>query len=170
MVLKDLIMIKLNRINELIEYNQHTGGLTWKVGYCKKIVAGRAAGCTVDGYVMVGLDGLKIRGHRLAWMCHYGIIPVGDIDHINGNTLDNRIVNLRDVSAAENNKNQRMPKSNTSGFMGVCYYKPNGKWRVKVKSKGVCHHGGYFEDINKANEAAIKLREGLGFHKNHGRK
>lgn len=162
-------MIKKSRIDELIKYNQSTGELIWKAGYCRKVVAGSAAGCVAEGYVMVRIDGENIRGHRLAWVCHYGSFPSGDIDHINGDRLDNRIINLRDVTSSENNKNKKIPKSNTSGFIGVYYYKPRKKWRVKVKSKGVDYHGGYFDDIYEANRVAIELRSSLGFHKNHGR-
>ena len=162
-------MIKKSRINELIKYNKHTGELIWKKSYCRKVVAGRTAGCIAEGYVMVKIDGVNIRGHRLAWVCHYGSFPLGDIDHINGDKSDNRIINLRDVTSAENNKNKRISKSNTSGFSGVYYYKSRGKWRVKARNKGIDFHGGYFDDINEANKAAIKLRENLGFHKNHGR-
>lgn len=56
------------------------------------------------------------------------------VDHINGNTLDNRRENLRVVTSSQNSMNRtKLPKHNTSGFLGVYFHKKQKKWRAVVK-------------------------------------
>lgn len=50
-------------------------------------------------------------------------------DHINRSGLDNRRVNLRNVTYAENARNSRLNSRNTSGYRGVSYDKRSGKWK-----------------------------------------
>lgn len=63
-----------------------------------------------NGYLCGGILGKKYRAHRIIWLLHYRKWPSEVIDHINGNTSDNRIVNLRDVSQAENIRAARRAK------------------------------------------------------------
>ena len=46
--------------------------------------------------------GKLIYAHRAAWAIHFGEWPKGEIDHINGDASDNRIINLRVVNRTEN--------------------------------------------------------------------
>lgn len=82
------------------------------------------------------------------------------VDHINGNTLDNRRSNLRLATHAQNNQNHGRPSSNTSGFMGVTFDKQLKRYRAKIKSNGKNYHLGYFdspEDAHKAYLEAARL-------------
>lgn len=82
------------------------------------------------------------------------------VDHINNTPLDNRRENLRLVRPIENNRNRRMNGNNTSGFRGVYWYTPYGKWvaRINVVKKKI--HLGYFTDKTEAakayDQAAVK--------------
>lgn len=77
-----------------------------------------------------------------------------DVDHINGDGLDNRRCNLRVCSRSENNTHSRMSKNNTSGFIGISFNKQYGKWEahVCVNYKKICL--GYFD----CREDAVKTR------------
>lgn len=81
------------------------------------------------------------------------------IDHINGNTLDNRKENLRIVNKSENGQNRiRLSKRNTSGYRNVYWDKAKSKWMVSIYLEGKTKFIGYFDDKEKANEAAIEAR------------
>jgi hypothetical protein len=54
-------------------------------------------------------------------------------DHINGDPLDNRRSNLRNISRAKNLRNRGLFKNNASGHKGIQYVKENGRWRVNIK-------------------------------------
>jgi hypothetical protein len=84
--------------------------------------------------------------------------PNSIVDHINGNTLDNRKLNLRICTHAENMRNVSKKTKNTSGYKGVFWEK--GKWKVQLKYNYKSIHLGRFNNkIDAAlayNQAAIK--------------
>jgi hypothetical protein len=55
-------------------------------------------------------------------------------DHRNGDGLDNRRCNLRPCTQAQNAKNLRRARNNTSGFTGVFFDRARGNWRACVCS------------------------------------
>lgn len=65
---------------------------------------------------------------RLLMFMHNGEWPVGEVDHINGDTHDDRLVNLRVCSRSENAKNRRAYKSSSTGYKGV--YEGNKRGKV----------------------------------------
>jgi hypothetical protein len=76
-----------------------------------------------------------------------------DVDHINGNTFDNRKENLRICTHSENQKNQKLRINNTSGAKGVSYDKRKKKWRPRITVDGKELFLGYFERLEDAKEA-----------------
>lgn len=54
-------------------------------------------------------------------------------DHINGNRLDNRKVNIRYVTKQQNNHNHGKSKKNTSGYPGIRWEEDRGKWLARIK-------------------------------------
>lgn len=75
------------------------------------------------------------------------------IDHINRNGLDNRRENLRVVGPTENCINRDYSRRNKSGYRGVSWYEPLGKWRAKVTTNNKSRHLGYFADLEEAARA-----------------
>jgi hypothetical protein len=100
----------------------------------------------------------------------YGSWPEDQIDHINGNGLDNRLENLRAVSNGENLRNQKIPKNNTSGTIGVSFYKRHQKYQASIKINGIRKHLGYFKNKEEAIAARAVANIKYNFHENHGRK
>ncbi len=90
------------------------------------------------------------------------------IDHINGDGMDNRWINLRAVTHLENCKNVKLLSSNKSGCAGVSYQKDKDRWRAEIYDNNKRIYLGSFKDkqdaINARNIANIKY----GYHKNHG--
>lgn len=78
------------------------------------------------GYLILKINGRQHKAHRMAWLYVYGRMPEGVIDHINGNKLDNRIANLRDVPQAVNNKNSHKAPNKDTGERGIHISKAKG--------------------------------------------
>jgi hypothetical protein len=85
-----------------------------------------------EGYGRVSIKDKSYGVHRLIFMMFYGYMP-NRIDHINGAVNDNRIENLRECTASQNQHNSKMPKTNTTGFKNVYFRKNLNDWYVQVK-------------------------------------
>lgn len=117
---------------------QESGDLIWNPNATKKQIskhiAGKVAG-TINkarGYRYIKIDGVSYLAHRLVFMYHKGYLPK-EIDHINRNSLDNRIENLRDSSREENTKNTKVRRDSSSGIKNIREISAN-KWQVRVQS------------------------------------
>ena len=89
---------------------------------------------------------------------HHVILPLKDglqVDHINGNRLDNRKENLRLVTKSQNMMNRGVQKNSTSGYKGVNEHQ--GKWRAYILENGKQKHLGVFEDKKEAARAYNKM-------------
>jgi hypothetical protein len=78
--------------------------------------------------------------------------PSGEVDHINGNTLDNRLQNLRACTSWQNKENKGLSSNCASAIIGVYQYK--NKWRAQIYANGKQIHLGTFN----TKEAAIAAR------------
>lgn len=83
------------------------------------------------------------------------------IDHKNGDGLDNRKINLRECTHIQNRFNRKIHKNNKCGYKGVYWQEyPQRKWRVTIYKEKKKIHVGYFDDLIEAakayNEAAIE--------------
>lgn len=105
--------------------------------------------------------------HRVIWLYVYGYTPV-EVDHIDGNGLNNRLSNLREVTHQGNARNQRRPKNNTSGICGVCWDKKEQRWKARIGIEGRDHFLGYFDDKEYAIQARKEAEKRFNFHQNHG--
>jgi hypothetical protein len=160
-------------LKDLLDYNEHTGALTWKVTRSSKVREGQEAGwpaCTYSGkwYRRIGIDYETYYAHRVIWMIVHGRLPKNQIDHINGDGLDNRLSNLRDVTVLINNKNVRKRATNKSGCTGVHWLKSKKRWVATISAdKSTIYLGRFIEKWD-----AICVRKSaerkFGFHLNHG--
>jgi HNH endonuclease len=81
-----------------------------------------------------------------------------EVDHINRNKLDNRKENLRLVSHTENEWNKSPKSTNTSGAVGVSYFKPRRTWRARVGVYGQEICLGYFKNKSEAIDAVVRFK------------
>lgn len=89
------------------------------------------------------------------------------IDHINGNSLDNRRCNLRIATDAENCQNQKRSAKNTSGYKGVRYIDYKRKWVARINANRKHFFLGYFDTAEEAYEAYCKAA--IKYHKEFAR-
>ena len=117
---------------------------------------------TKDKTGYAGKGSRKQGRYFLTWM-HRLLIDVPEhmyVDHINGNSLDNRRENLRIATRSQNQHNRTIQKNNTSGYKGVKWSKRSNKWQVAIGINGTRIHLGYYENKHVAakvyNDAALK--------------
>ena len=156
------------RVRDLFLYDPESGLLTNRASRGRARGGDEAGGLSQKGYRHVSIDGVTYRGHRVIWLWVYGSWPTQAIDHINGVKDDNRIVNLRDATLTENQRNRRTPDNNTSGVQGVSWKKKARKWQASIKLGGKVRHLGYFDDLSDAREARKLAEYRHNFHANHG--
>ncbi len=161
--------IAQERLKELFTYDAITGVLSRLVATSNRVKIGDIVG-SIDskGYWRVGVDGHSYRAHRLAWLYTHGEFPPDQIDHIDGDKLNNRIANLRPVSMQENQRNERLSKNNTSGIIGVTWSRCAKKWvsQITVSRKNI--YLGCYKDLELASFVRKEAEIKYGFHPNHG--
>jgi len=146
--------INIKDLKDFLEYCPETGNLFWKNKKTKP------AGCLHKkvGYKVITISGKQYYQHRVIWAMNHGSWPKNTIDHINGNRLDNRISNLRDVPHFFNMLNQNnAAKTNKCGVIGV--RKQRNKWRASIRINGRVTHLGIFEDLEDAKQAYLTAKE-----------
>jgi hypothetical protein len=156
-------MVTEKRLKEVLEYNPQTGLFTWKTKkYNNANTSG--AGCVKNGgYVSIMVDGKNYYAHRLAWVYVFGNSPIGQIDHINSIKNDNRIENLRDVSAVINmqNKVKALSSNKSTGLLGVTYVKKNGTYTAQIRVDGKKINLGFFKTATEGYEAYLSAKRKL---------
>lgn len=152
-------MITQQRLHELFDYAD--GELVRR--------AGRKGGSVNKrGYKILCVDYKMYKAHRLVFLYHNGYLP-DQIDHADGDKLNNRIENLRPATNGQNCMNRGVMRNNTSGAKGVFWDKEAGKWRVAVRFGTVLKSFGRFVDFELAELVATMAREKYhGAFANHG--
>lgn len=149
-----------NTLKSLLSYDKNTGYFTWQVPR-RNISVGDIAGCVnAKGYRYIGVAGKLYRANRLAWFYCYGEWPEFQVDHINGDRLDNRIENLRDIPAQGNQQNRRRGNKNSSSKMlGVSWNKLSQKWRSQLSIGRTTRHIGMFDTEKAAHAAYLEAKK-----------
>jgi hypothetical protein len=105
------------------------------------------------GYCNVGFNGTKVLYHVIIWILSTGNdIPQGmQIDHINGDKLDNRIENLRLVTNRQNQQNRK--KHRAGRLVGATYCKIYHNWQSKIVIDKTSIKIGRYKTEQEAHEA-----------------
>lgn len=147
-------------LSAFLDYNPESGLLHWKhsVGKAKK---GNQAGNVHNGYRKITFMGRGYSAHRVAWAIHYKSPPPDVVDHIDGDGLNNSIINLRDGTDCKNQQNQKQAhvRNKTSSRIGVSKLK--GRWRAKIYHKGKYFFLGYHPTEDAAAEAYLSAKRRL---------
>ena len=147
------LSLTAERLREVVSYAPETGIFRWKASRTRgQRVAGHLEK-RKDGARTIWIDGVSYLAHRLAWLYVHGCWPEDQIDHINCNRSDNRIENLRESTQAQNTRNARIAKNNTSGYKGVSRHPNTTKWRARITYLRVEYHLGLFDTAEEAYAA-----------------
>lgn len=112
------------------------------------------------GYVHIKVDSKMYLAHQLAWLYSYGVWPTGPIDHINGVRNDNRLINLRECAASQNQQNIRKARShNELGVLGV--HQQYNRFGAIITSEGKKYWLGTISTVELAHEAYLSAKRKL---------
>ena len=144
-------------LHELFEYRD--GKLFWKVVKSKKTKIDEEAGSiTSDGYRSVMINYKNIATHRIIYMMFNNTLPK-ELDHIDGNRLNNNIDNLREVTSCQNSCNTKLRADNKSGIKGISWSKRSKKWHAYLNINNKRKNIGFFKDIFEAEKQVIYYRQ-----------
>jgi hypothetical protein len=118
------------------------------------------------GYKKIRLNNKFYYTHQIIFLMQHGYIPKL-IDHIDGNSENNAIDNLRESNKSLNACNAKLQSNNTSGTKGVVWGKRENKWIARVQINKKVIHLGTFKDLDLASLVADEAR--LLYHGKHAR-
>ena len=162
--------IDISELRRRFSYCPKTGQITWKISRPPNIKPGDRAGCLFPrrrsggAYWAIKFSRQRILAHRAAWAIYYGAWPDQEIDHINGDGIDNRIENLRECSRSENLRNKRFTGRSKSGIPGVFFRETTRQWLVKIGGEYV----GCYSCLLEAASARKSMENKLGYSSRHG--
>jgi hypothetical protein len=159
-------MITQTRLKALLSYNLETGLFVWLQQRHSRYPIGSQAGISETrvpgyGYVIISLDGVPYKAHRLAWLYVHGEMPAAIVDHINRDKTDNRIANLRLATRSENARNIGRRRDNTSGITGVVFLPKTNRWAAKLTINSWSRFLGSFATKEEAIAARLKAEKEL---------
>ncbi len=150
-------------VRKILDYDPEAGIFKWKITRSSNTPAGRIAGTkTNTGYRSIAIGNVHYQASHVAWVYVNGVYPK-EMDHVNGDRMDDRICNLREATHQQNQCNRRKQSNNTSGFKGVSLDKSisedGRKWRARISVAEKETIIGYFYTPEEANEAYCKAAE-----------
>ena len=154
-------MPSIETINKYLNYCSETGVFTASKNHPFN-KENSIIGLIDRTYIRIYIEKKYYAAHRIAWLLVNKQLNLKDqIDHIDGNGHNNKILNLRLATHANNCRNIGLPKHNKSGIKGVHFHKANKKWRSQIKLNGKRYWLGDFEKIEDAKNAYDKASKKL---------
>ncbi|MEN3238292.1 HNH endonuclease signature motif containing protein [Methylobacterium ajmalii] len=154
--------LSVEMLKSLLVYNPATGVFYWiQPKVLQKLRPdGRAGSLGRNGYEYIRVNGKLYLSHRLAILYMTGSRPEADVDHINGDTSDNRWVNLRGATRQQNLWNSSPRAKKIVRQKGVWRYKQG--YRASIYVDGRSRHLGVYSSAEEAHAAyaaaAVRLR------------
>ena len=130
-------------LKEIFDY--HNGNLIWRVDKGRSKKGSIAGSKDSKGYLQIKLNQKPYRLHRLVWLWHGKQLPE-QLDHIDRNPLNNKIENLREATASQNQWNT----SKCDG--GVSFHKASNKWRARIKIHNKEIYLGVYSNYQEAKQ------------------
>lgn len=159
----------INKDYALKIFDYVDGNLYWKTKTSKysNIKIGQIVGfLDKENYRRVVINKKSYGVHQIIYLMFYGFIPK-EIDHKDGNPLNNLIENLRQANRIEQGCNTKISKNNTSGVKGVYWHKQIKKYVVRLNIDGKRRNFGTYNDIDYAKFVSEAMR--YKYHKEFAR-
>lgn len=159
-------MITQEQIRKLFKYND--GQLIRIVHVNCNAKKDDVVGCNQGKYLVVRIDTVLYLVHRVIFLLINGYLPE-NIDHIDGDKLNNKIENLRSSTTSQNGFNSKIRLDNKTGIKGVLWCKKNKVYIAKITTSKKVLIIGRYKNLCDAKKAIENERERL--HKefsNHG--
>jgi hypothetical protein len=162
-----IILPEQSVLQTYLDLDTQSGLMTWKN---RGVLDGRPAlrHKNQEGYFCGRIFTIPVLAHRVVWKIVHGFDPE-EIDHIDGNRINNNISNLRSVPRSENMKNKRVRRDNRTGFSGISV-RENGKYRATIRSGGRRYDLGTHSILDDAIQARTDAESRFNFHHNHGKR
>jgi len=148
-------MLTSENIREVFDCNLEKGELYWKVKHTKNIKVGKKVG-NGKRYPQVMYKGKMYLVSRLIFLWANLRWPVGFIDHIDRNPLNNAIHNLREATPSQNAVNSFNSKNKT-GVRGVHWCKFRKKYVAAIRINGKSKLLGRFSSLDEAKAVYQKM-------------
>lgn len=144
-------------LREFFEYRD--GRLYWRKSPSHQARVGNEAGnVTTGGYRETCLRRTRLKVHRVIFALAYGRWPIGDIDHVDGNTANNRVENLREATRTQNLANaKKWTHGKTSDRKGVHFERWSNRWRASIGGKRLGRFDTEEQAARAYDEAATEL-------------
>lgn len=169
--------IPISLLKELVRLDSASGKLYWKPRTADKFKSGgwnppqisckiwntknageEAFSVLSTGYFHGSLFDIKIRAHIVVYALYHNKWPEQTIDHIDGDRLNNRPINLRDVKHSHNIQNQTKPLPNNKlGVRGVVKT-PSGRYTSQMRAEKVIYNLGTYDSVEEAKQAYLSAK------------
>ena len=104
----------------------------------------------------------SLKCSRIIFLLYHGYLTEGkQVDHADGNSLNNKVDNIRESTKYQNAQNRGIRPENTSGHKNVYWDKRNKKWKVQIYANGKYYYFGLYEKLEDAIKVAIEARKKL---------
>lgn len=160
--------VSYSELIKALTYDPQSGIFTWvhPSKYHPNLVGAKAGHPYICGgdkqYSSIQINGKKYKTSRLAYLYMTGKHPKYQIDHINGDSLDDRWVNLREVTHTQNMWNLSLRDTPSGLPMGVRKTR-SGKYEARIRKNGVLETIGFYDSQDEAhNDYITKRREYFG--------
>jgi hypothetical protein len=148
-------MIDQDKVHHLFEYKD--GDLYWKNSQRPSFNGKKAGYDNGSGYKKLNIDGKQYYAHRIIYLMQHGVMP-DLLDHIDGDTTNNRIENLRPANTSQNMMNSAKTKNSISGCRNVFYSKERNNYAVYITINKKAKYFGAYDDVELASLVADEAR------------
>ena len=141
-------------------YNPEIGEVRWNAMVGMRGIPGTIAGHKqkTSGYWVLMVDWRTYYAQRIIWKMMTGSDPEEQIDHIDGDRMNNRWSNLRMATNGQNKANGGLYKNNKSGYRGVCWDDHHNAWTVQVNRRRIGRFKALGDAVIARDRAALRIQ------------